>query len=507
MGILLTKITKAFQTVIYRLLACKRRVPPGQGSPTVFPVESQPAGGGIESPGGASALAGDCGAGGPRAYIEPQPSPPPVSHNRRKRNLVIGLDFGTSTTKVVWRDLTSDRWGFMRWTGATRLPRAALLPSGLAVNDSELYMAVDVMAAPQGCLLLPWIKMCVLCRHNPTVCRRCNALSSGPDKRLTLAGSRISADALACAFLSYVMRTVRTDLETRYPREELILQWNVGCPWDQLDSLNARQAYESIVHVAWRFQDQVVNPLPLEIVLKIQQALESIELPPAEERCVHVRPETLAGLQAFLQSPHADEGTYACVDIGAGTTEICFFLYGKDRSKTGEPFVASFLADRTVPWGGDDMDGELAKLWGVSRQVARKRKEAGHVIPDVLEVVKNISGEYRKVCCGIAAKRLLPESQRSYRLFFLGGGTRSPMVVSQLQCDFPQYGMKLLEAGRLPPPRGLESLANHFDLFAVATGLASTVLHWNYRPPHEMQPLPRPCKEASAPDRDELYPP
>jgi hypothetical protein len=225
--------------------------------------------------------------------------------SRRQRNIIVGIDFGTSTTKAVWHDTSTDVYEVIRWSDGETGIDAALLPSELAVGDARVWMGRPAKNLRQESVLrIPWIKICVLCEVNPSVCRQCtHARTRG---RICLPdGHEVSARALASGFLSYVFGTVETNLRQRYPGETLQLTWNVGCPIDHLDKSQAKNNYEVMAQVAWEMRCTIQNPTPIEVVRDFEDRLRATVLPDERRRAVFVRPETHAGVMAFLQSPHA----------------------------------------------------------------------------------------------------------------------------------------------------------------------------------------------------------
>lgn len=439
----------------------------------------------------------------------PRVSAPGCSAAVRQRSIIVGVDFGTSTTKVVWHDTTEDVYEVFQWKTGKGQKTSALLPSMIAVRKGRVWFGHEAAALPDAELRIPWIKVCVLCRNNESVCRHC---AHAPERGVVALGpqSRVSAQGLASLFLAYVIGTVETRLSERYSGEHLILQWNVGCPVDHLDSLRARGTYEAMSHFAWQRRSRSSNPISVEEACATDRDIAALQPGEESELPVHIRPETHAGIMAFLQSPHAEERPYVIVDVGAGTTEVSMLLHAQNRAELGHPFFVNYLSDRTLGVGSGDIDRELAERWGVDPETARMRKESGEKPVQRPEAVDRIFKGYREVCCGVAAKKLLPPAQREYDLFILGGGGRMQAVRQVLGKGFPEFKLQLRCQESLVPPRKLkhfDGLERDFDLLALACGLSSTVF-WNFRLPWEVQPLAIPHQAAvdKRPDRDELYP-
>ena len=437
----------------------------------------------------------------------------PVVSARRK-NIIVGIDFGTSTTKAVWHDTSADAYEVMRWLPAKTGINGALLPSELAVHDGRIWMghaATELDGAP---LRIPWIKICVLCEVNPSVCRHC-AHARGRGRIGMPDGTVVSARALACAFLSYVFGAVEADLRRRHPGETLHLTWNVGCPIDHMDKSQACRNYEAMAQVAWEMRGSAKNPMSIEAARALDAKLHTAVVPEQSQRSVFVRPETHAGVMAFLQSPHATERTYVLVDIGAGTTDVSMFIHGRNRGEAGAPFYSNYLGDGTTAVGGDDIDRELAGAWGVDLEAARQRKERGENIPPRIETVDRIHDHYKSVCVRVVdTYMLVAPADLRYDLFSFGGGSRLQAVKGSFGRPLPR-NLSVAKLQKLTPPRELKrfpGLVENYDLLAVACGLSSTILDWDrIMPRTRVRPMEhttrRPSRVRERPDRDELYPP
>ena len=436
----------------------------------------------------------------------------PVARARR-RNLIIGIDFGTSTTKVVWHDTSNDDYEVMKWDSGRQGIDAALLPSELAVHDGRVYLGFDGARIPNPSLRIPWIKICVLCEVNPSVCRQCgHAKSRG---KISVRHDRVvSARTLACALLSWVFSQVEKAVRKQFPGETLHLTWNVGCPIDHMDKTHALRSYETMAQAAWELRDLATNPMPLEGLGQFEQRLASCKIPPPEHRTVYVRPETHAGIMAFLQSPHADEETYVLVDVGAGTTDVSMFIHGRNRSEAGAPFNSNYLGDGTAAVGGDDVDRDLAARWGIDTATAKRRKENRETVPADLRSIQRIYEHYRGVCSRVPLDRMLiaPANLR-FELFTFGGGSRLTVLHGILKKNLP-HGLTVKRFQKITPPKTLRTFpgsAENYDLLAVACGLSSSVLDWDRITPRtEVKPIEMPKSHAGSsrvrPDRDELYP-
>lgn len=437
--------------------------------------------------------------------VPEKPQRPTESRPRRRyeRTLVVGVDFGTSSTKVAWQDLSENYFELFRWRADLKGIQSVLLPSTICVRARTLLFGNS--GPNDGDLWLPSIKLCVLCSRNPLVCRCDGSVAECGQIHVPGMNAPVPATALACLFLAHVFRQVEDHLKQAFPNDEVILIWNVGCPMDHLDVVESKSSWEKMAGVAMELRGRVSNPAKIELLNEVRELMGAFVQ--SADRSLFIQPEGMAAVKAFLESPRGpEEKTYAIVDVGAGTTEVSFFFNGGVRSR-GEIPQPSYLADSTEAVGGAKFDIELASVWRCDVEAARRRKEQGRdQIPDVPSVGA-IRRQYDLTCRRILKERkLTARENKRFDLFIIGGGGRLPVLresltAYQLPGDFVREHTRQLTA-----PASLRNRADveaHYDLLANACGLASS-LEWEYYPPREVPALPLP-PIGLKPDHEDLY--
>lgn len=430
----------------------------------------------------------------------------PAVRTNPERHVIVGVDFGTSTTKVIWQDLTDNHFEVVRWHPDERGSASWLLPSTVFLRDGALHFGIRRPVGDEEGVWLRSLKLCLLCRRKRQVCRCSIPGAQGGYIRVSGSDREFPASAFACLFLAYVFREVEERLSSRFPGDRLVLIWNIGCPMDFTDALSYRLDWESMTGVAMALRTLAVSGASSSSVTECARRLESFDLPSQDERNYFVQPEGLAAVKAFLESPDAEMKTYAIVDVGAGTTEVSFFFNGKAMDEPGQPFRPSCLADSTDAVGGVSIDQELAEQWECSEEEARRRKELGlSPIPLVPSMIA-IREQYYKTCSRIVKERLLvgPEDKH-FDLFLIGGGSRlEPLKVELERCNLPGGFARDYTRELLPPRKMSERhlLQANYHFLAVACGLASS-LDWRYYPNVDSIPG-APVKPRV--DLEELYP-
>jgi len=431
--------------------------------------------------------------------------PPP----RGVRTLIVGVDFGTSSTKVIWQDLSDNHFEVLRWCPVGKGTAASLLPSASVIRGKLIHFAVPEGDVCDGDIRLSSIKLCVLCRSNPAICRCGSPVARHGMVRLPDLELAYPAAAVACLFLATVFREVERRLEARFPDDNLLLLWNIGCPMDYLDEVDRKGEWERMAGVAMQLRRNASNPASISLLADVAARLKSFVVPASGERNYWVEPEGLAAVKAFLESPHRESKTYAIVDVGAGTTEVSFFFNGQIMTEPGRPLRPSYLADSTRPIGGGKIDLELAKAWSCSLEQARQRKETGESDLPAVPSTGEICAQYEHTCCQILRhRRLTAANDRRFDLFVIGGGGRLHALQDALRRYSLPGGFARDSWRQLQPPRSLTdrlAIQADYDLFANACGLASS-LDWQYYPPHEVPSMPPSPPPRPRPDLDEYYP-
>jgi hypothetical protein len=451
--------------------------------------------------------------GGSTGFERPAPSPPqPAPHSspprpRTERTLIVGVDFGTSSTKVIWQDLSDNHFEIFKWSPYEQGLAALLFPSAIVIRAGAIHFGLSDREARQGDIRLSSIKLCVLCRSNLSICRCGSSVAQNGIVCLPGLAAAYPASTFACLFLAHVFREVERGLETRFPDDSLLLVWNIGCPMDHLNKA-PKIEWEKMVGLAMDLRRRVSNPSNVALLPEVASRLSSFVVASLEERSYSVQPEGYAAVKAFLESPHAESKTYAIADVGAGTTEVSFFFNGKIMTEQGKPLRPSYLADSTNAVGGGKIDLELAQAWGCAMEDARRLKEAGRTTFPILTSIGEIGAQYERTCREILRhQKLLSRNDKHFDLFIIGGGGRLRPLQEALRAQSLPGEFVRDDYHRLLPPKSLKDgldIEKDYDFLANACGLASS-LEWEYYPPEEVSPMTHQPPLRQPQDRDEKY--
>jgi len=414
-------------------------------------------------------------------------------------DIVIGLDFGTSYTKAAVG--FKDKIFPVTWEGVSLCDPSYLLPSEYTYFDDGSVFIGQHAAARQddirADLKLPFI--------NP-------AVSSASIGR---------AGGFVALVLRYVRAWVFHHHGSKLGRARLRWQLNIGAPSDGLENARLAQAYRQLAATAWQ-RSLEENP----------QRLANAGAEPWSEHTrlqdlvdLQVRPEFVAQMAGYMQSPQRQRGLHALVDVGGGTLDVVTFIVHQVDDDDTFPFLvpqvhalgthgliqnrfagidaaaSTHAVDELAPIASAP---EFAQATGlavshVAGRDALFKAELQRVIKAVLDTTK--SRRYR-----------LSDAWRTgVRTFFTGGGSRFDLYRDAVTtAKVPsEKGLQLMP---LPPHKNLDGFAggpDDYQRISVACGLAQDAFTLGRIVPAKEVEDDRALLSGSRSarlDRDDLYP-
>jgi len=400
------------------------------------------------------------------------PSPPKLSGNKNDPRVVIGLDFGTSGTKVVVRIIQSTDAANLKTTqfyaiafNGVENERTLTIPSALAVKNDQLFVGTSAITRDGA---ITSFKMCLPCQFpvrlntnqaafgNGGRCPRCQTTATATAGQFQLGGSFISAEEACTLYLAVVISKVREVVERFLGR--LPSKWSVctAAPLDQTWSrsgeppLELRTAFERVLEVAFKFSHFSPEQSFVALLAAIRTELAK-EMSRSDSRLTHVIAETHAAMTSFLLNPKnaGEKGVFCTVDIGAGTTDIAFFWANPMPPDEQGPWLG-FYHGSTVEVGVDDIDRAVATRSGTTPASARRRREkTGFTIPGVDDTWKLLYERNRMhfqrsfgLAHGVSGGRgwiIDKPRELNVRVLFVGGGSQIPKLISPFQSP-PHHG-------------------------------------------------------------------
>lgn len=387
----------------------------------------------------------------------------------------IGIDFGTSYTKVCWRNLNMEQSGVVDFSKGTGLGwRASMIPSAVWLNRSGdiIFDRLAERESPSGFKKVDSLKMRLAGLNLEEVRRSFNFA-----KLRSLKQERGDIETLASAHLCNTLIRSRQWLHNHHSemfvKRKPVWSARVGIPVRIFDS-PAGIRFKRVLEKAWLASYAGIESLKnLHDAREIFRSLDS-----AEVDCF-AYPEIAAAVQSFVSAPNAREGFYLYCDIGGGTLDGAVFRL---RKENGQKKV-NFYAGNIQPFG---VQAVLDRHPGVSRQALADykspRKKPDAAVEDALEP------EERAINLEVApltttAKEKYRDGWRSVAEVpvFLGGGGRDLAFFDE--AVFGTYrahkldraGIPKFTAKVVPRPEDFDLgdvPAEEFHRFAVAYGLS-----------------------------------
>ena len=286
----------------------------------------------------------------------------PYAPQATKSTMVnVGVDFGTSSTKVVVRDIYADRGHVLAHKDHIAAFGPFCWPSTIAVAEGKLHFGVPAERL-RGTRALRSFKICVGCRcgiFSVRHCRNRTCLDHGrkPGVFELVRGVMFAAEELATLYLANLLGDVHEVMATSKAfHGNLSVSYNLSAPLDHVESEAARTAFERIIYAAHLLSGGVPQgidaPRARDLLDKLRPQIR--EMPEPSQRTTFVTPETHAAMVGHIYSGSAEPGRYMIVDVGAGTTDVSLFNY----SHSG---IAYYSAMSKL-LGGDDIDVAIAGL-------------------------------------------------------------------------------------------------------------------------------------------------
>ena len=258
--------------------------------------------------------------------------------------VILGLDFGTSSTKMIVRQ------AFEASEATIAVPAPAACRTGDHAYLWQTALWLDEKGTfytwpKPGATVLQTLKQGLILEHSETAI-------PGPTGAVTV--SRAQAGV---AYLAFVIRYMRGWLLRNRPDlfrgRKPVWFLNLGMPAASFDDLKLAQPYRHIGAAALQLA-KIDNPITAEAAQHFLDnphvASAGASKTAAEELGVAVLPETAAEMTGFAKSTRTAPGLYLLVDVGAMTLDACMFRLNQNMNSRDQ---FAFMAAQVRPLGVD----------------------------------------------------------------------------------------------------------------------------------------------------------
>ena len=263
------------------------------------------------------------------------------------RDVVIGLDFGTSCTKVVIGDRTMK--------AAYAVPFTQMAGVSAYLLSTHLNEAKGVYDLSSNGSLHSDLKLSML--SDPS-----NAVSC----------SRV------CAYIALVIRAARawmySELKEQYLAADLVWSLAIGQPADQVTSSQSKALFEKLGKVAW-YLAGYSEELTTSLCMAAWKDFDAGQIHAGDIE-VLVMPELAAQIYGFVSSVEFDPrhpNIYLLVDVGAGTVDASVFRVTKGVGGTAS---FSFFTNAVEAHGAMNLHRYRVGWWQTNLGVSGKAEKA-----------------------------------------------------------------------------------------------------------------------------------
>ena len=400
------------------------------------------------------------------------------------RDLVLGIDYGTSTTKVMCRPFGE------RFATVVAAPGTdeVLWPSLVSIRDDVLFFGHDAADCPDP---IRWLKM---------------GLAHGPQNESVLQLEEsygVHPHVLAALFLAWVIGESRRAVFAALG--DVRFTYNVAAPLDTLSDPSIEDRYSLTFFRAQELAAQARQAWPLAEALQAWDRVsgEAFELPPESERSTFVLSEVHAATCEVVRQQRLPDCHYAVLDIGAGTTDISVFLFRSSIQRDAVNGTIAYFASGVLGQACNAVDHRIigalndaglrdsSGIWSRLLQAKQSSRDGSITVDGVSlnaaqvrdlarQISDNIHGLYAAVVAEAFQKEPRPENWPEIKLLFIGGGGQFRPFQDRVQADFPlacirKVDIEQLHLGERPNLLVRDQLVERAVpeyLFVVASGLS-----------------------------------
>lgn len=469
---------------------------------------------------------------------------------KEKRHIIVGLDFGTSSTKVLYRNLEKEKVYPVEFKHSMKGYSNFMFPSIVSLMDGNLYFGTEPKDSTSRLFLS--LKRCIGCQASVFSNKSCPYYEDR-DRCFSLADKNgielhVPVKYMCAWYLGYVLKHARQLIKCKYGEKyDIELIYNLGIPIDHYENQQSKKLFSDTFAVAERLSEKMEDGVSFsELCETTEYQFSHVDGIPEEQIRTYIFTETIAAVVSDVLNPSYEaEEKHAIIDVGAGTTDITIFVLPRMEGRKGTQRFCIYRAE-TFSIGADDIDRKILDRLDEDPRTIGKKCSSLHAIrtakqnvgtddslkvvlggksyslpnEEYVEIVDNIANDiyedYREVWWKAYQKEKREKFWRGLTLFRIGGGNRIEGISKRLGKSLPLSDRfqevihkKLALPGDLTtnPGNGENWVKANYDLFAIAYGLTLCQTEWRADDvilSDRIKPLPRPTV-IRMPDRDELY--
>lgn len=252
-------------------------------------------------------------------------------------DIVIGFDFGTSSSKVIIRDSVRQTAYAVPFNSPDCHGNSYLIPTRLFINEDG-YISLS---------------------HGEHCCGSIKSrLMDDPDQKIFSVSNimqTITVSEVAAGYMALVIRHARDwfleQTNPIYKKTEIKWHINLGVPSKNYDDSAKRKSFQAIAMASWRIS-QLSSEVNITEVKKIfheaREYIDATEINTEEFKSlwlhhdfVNTHPEVIMEIVGYARSPLRANGLYLIVDIGATTLDAAMFRIHTKDGEDSYPLLAT----------------------------------------------------------------------------------------------------------------------------------------------------------------------
>jgi hypothetical protein len=243
------------------------------------------------------------------------------AHNgsyKDERDIVIGFDFGTSSSKVIIRDSGLNIAYAVPFVPFACIGNSYLIPTRIFINED------GSISLSSGDHLYENIK---------------SHLMDDPDRDIftaTNSSQSITVSEIATGYMALVIRFARDWFlkHTKKIYEKTNIYWhiNLGIPSKNYGDIERQKIFQTIAMAAWRVSlNSKINIMDVRKILHESSEYINTDAKKIETEewlhpdFVNTHPEVIMEVVGYARSPLRSNGLYLLIDIGATTLDVATF--------------------------------------------------------------------------------------------------------------------------------------------------------------------------------------
>jgi len=418
----------------------------------------------------------------------------------RPLDINLGIDLGTSFSKVVWR-YRENAYPVCFGKHDERL-EDYFVPSMVSFDGVALTTDLGQEESNAADYRIANFKMCLACVSSPAGdCRPESCTFS--NWRLILSSLLMKDEVVRLVnamFLGQLIARskllILKQLEKKEGISAPVARWsaNLAVPEKYMDHSDILSGFESVLRTAWLMAivtEREGAPLRLKEIIDCYECAKQVASDGRELDCF-VYPEVAAEVASVTMSRSAKQGLYAFVDIGAGTVDASVFRFHRDDRDGEKQFT---YAAEVLKAGAAHVEIEASKKLATKSQGWFRRIKESSVLIDLAsktceETLRPLLEEALDELCGDVKKDLIKLFVEAFakekmvdrwadiQLVVGGGGAALPPYVRAAREAFSlkngPVGSNITTVPlSVPKDFHMEGLSPKvFDRFAVAYGLS-----------------------------------